>query len=83
MVQVQLLKTNSLFFKVFAESLSNLVHDFWENCFRQQKLLLAANRLIYLNMSIGMSKYHGPRHPRAHSLFFFLHRITIYGATNS
>ena len=42
------------FFKVFAESLSNLVHDFWENCFRKPKLLLAANRLIYLNMSTGI-----------------------------
>ena len=29
--------------------LSNLVHDFWEDCFHNPKLLLAANRLIYLN----------------------------------
>ena len=53
----------TFFFKVFAESLSNLVHDFWENCFRKRKLLLAANRLIYLNISIGISKFHSPRHP--------------------
>ena len=49
----------NLFFKVFAESLSNLVNYFWENCFRKPKLLLAANRLIYLNILIGISKFHG------------------------
>ena len=26
---------------------SNIVHDFWEDCFRKPKLLLAADRLIY------------------------------------
>ena len=58
----------NLFFKVFAESLSNLVHYFWENCFRKPKLLLAANRLIYLNISIGVSKFHGPL--ARHSFFY-------------
>ena len=33
----------------FAKSLSNLVYDFWENYFRK-----TANRLIYLNVSIGI-----------------------------
>ena len=37
-------------FKVFAKSLSNLVHDFWEDCFFKPKLLLAANRLICSNL---------------------------------
>ena len=60
---------NYLFFKVFPESLSNLVHDFWENYFRKPKLLLAANRLIYLNILIDVSKFHDPRHPRAQILF--------------
>ena len=32
--------------------LSNLVHDGWKDCFRKLKLLLTANRLIYLNISI-------------------------------
>ena len=43
--------------------LSNLVQHFWENCFRKPKLLLAANRLTYLNVSIGIRKIQGPRHP--------------------
>ena len=34
--------------------LSNLFHDFWEDCFHKLKLLLAANRFIYLNMSISI-----------------------------
>ena len=42
----------TLFFKIFAKSLNNLVHDFWENCFRKPKRLLDANSLIYLNVSI-------------------------------
>ena len=33
----------------FANSLSNLLHDFWKDCFHRAKLLLAVNRLIYLN----------------------------------
>ena len=41
-------------FQEFAKSLSNLVHDFWEDCFHEPKLLLAANRLIHLNISIGI-----------------------------
>ena len=46
-----------MFFKVFAEHLSNLVHDFGENCCRKPKLLLAAN---YLNISIGISRSLAP-----------------------
>ena len=45
-----------IFSRVFAKSLSNLVHDFWEDCFYKPKLLLAANRQIYLIISIYMSK---------------------------
>ena len=41
-----------IFFNAFAKNLNNFVHDFWENSFRKPKLLLAANRLIYLNISI-------------------------------
>ena len=52
-------------FQGFVKSFSNLVHDFWEDCFRKPKLLLAANRLICLNTSIDISKIHGPPHPRA------------------
>ena len=52
---------HTFFFKVCGKSLSNLVHDFWENCFRKPKLLLAANRLI--SMNTDTSKIHGPRHP--------------------
>ena len=44
------------FLKVFSKSLSNLVHDFWEDCCPNPKLLLAADRLIYLNISIGIIK---------------------------
>ena len=29
-------------------------HDFREGCFRKLKLLLAANRLIYLNISVSI-----------------------------
>ena len=47
-------------FKVFAKSLSNLVHDFCEGFFSKQKLLLAVDRLIYVNVSIGISKIHYP-----------------------
>ena len=37
-------------FQGFCLDLGNLVHDFWEDCFYKPKLLLAANRLIYLNI---------------------------------
>ena len=47
------------FFQGFAKSLSKLVHDFWKDYFRKPKLLPAANRLIYVNNSIGISKIHG------------------------
>ena len=67
LVKLQVLKMNSFtrIFKVSAKSLSNLVHDFWENCFRTPKLLLAASRLIYLNTLKGISKIHGPWPPPA------------------
>ena len=56
---------SSVFLKVLVKSLCNLVHDFWEDCFRIPKLLLAANRLIYLNISIGISKMYGSGPSRA------------------
>ena len=43
------------FFNMFSKSLSNLIHDFRKDCFPKPKLLLAANKLIYLNISIGLS----------------------------
>ena len=44
-------------FKVFAKSLSNLVHEFWEDFFHKPQLLLAANRLIYFNIFIYLFIY--------------------------
>ena len=41
-------------FKVFAKSLAEFVHDFWENCFHKPKLLLAANTPFYLIISIDI-----------------------------
>ena len=61
-------------------SLSNFVHDFWEDCFYKPKLLLAANRVIYLNISISISKIHDPQPLVRHS---FLHSITTSGETTS
>ena len=58
-------------FKVFAISLSNL----WEGCFRKPKLLLVEDRLIYRNVSIGISKIHCPNLLARHG---FLHRINIF-----
>ena len=52
------------FFNVFAKSLRNHVYDFLEDCFSKPNLLLVANKLIYLNLSIGISN------------IVFLHRIT-------
>ena len=40
--------------------LSNKIFNKWEDCFRKPKLLLAANKLIYWNIAIGISKTHGP-----------------------
>ena len=51
-----------VFFKVFAKSLRNLAHDLGGR-FYKPKLLLAANRLIHLNVSITIPKIHGPRSP--------------------
>ena len=62
---------NSRIFQSFCWNLSN---DFWENYFHKPKLLSIANRLIYFNISIGVSKFHGPRYP---SVQIFLHRLTI------
>ena len=67
-------------FQDFTKSLSNLLNDVWEYCFRKPKLLLAENRLIYLNISMGISKIYGPRPLARHS---FLLRITISGVTTS
>ena len=55
-VKLQVYKwiNSHVFFKVFAKSLSNVVYDFWEDCFHNPKLLLAANTLIYSNISIGI-----------------------------
>ena len=50
----------TLIFEGFAKSLSNLVYDFWEDCFYKPRLLLASNRLIYLNISIDISKTYSP-----------------------
>ena len=44
----------------------------WEDCFYKPKLLLAANRLIYLNRSISISNIHGFGPLARHS---FLHSI--------
>ena len=81
LVKLQVLKWihSHVFFKVFAKSLSNLVNDFWEDCFHKLKLLLAANRLIYLNISKVISNIHSPRPLRAPK--FFLHRKTTSGET--
>ena len=49
-----------VFSKVFPKSLSNLGQDFWEDCLPIPKLLLAANRLICPNITIGTLKIHGP-----------------------
>ena len=49
---------NSPIFKVFAQSLIDLIHDLWKNYFRKPKLLLAASRLDYLNVSVGVLTFH-------------------------
>ena len=36
-------------FHRYTKSLIKFVHDFLKNCFRKPKLLLASNKLIYLN----------------------------------
>ena len=40
------------FSRFLLKVLSNFVQDFWEDCFRKPKLLLAPNRLINLNKLI-------------------------------
>ena len=51
--------------RVYFNVLDDIVHHIREDCFRKPKLLLATNRLIYLNTLIGISEFHGPRHPSA------------------
>ena len=67
LVKLHILKMNSFkcVFEVFDKSLSNLFHNFLEGCFPKPKLLLVVDRLIYLNVSIGISKIHCPRSPSA------------------
>ena len=83
LVKLQVLKKihSHMFFKVFAKSLSNLVHVFWEDCFHNQKLLLAVNRVIYLN-NINMY-IKNSRSPVPLRTIVFLNRITISGETAS
>ena len=54
-VKLHVLKMKSFtcVFKIFAISLSNLIHEFWEGCFPKPKLLLVVERLIGTNVSIG------------------------------
>ena len=47
--------------------------NFWEDCFRKLKMLLAANRLIYLSVSMSISTIRGSGALSRHS---FLYRIT-------
>ena len=68
------------FSRFLSKSLSNLVHDFREDCFRKTKLLLAANRLIYLNILIGLWKIQSPAPSCA--IAGFLHRISTSGVKN-
>ena len=48
-------------FQGFAKSLSNLVHDFSEDCFHKPRQLFAANNQIYVNISIGILTFPDPR----------------------
>ena len=73
LIKLQVLKMNS-FTSIFQGF--NLVHDFWEDCFSKPKLLLAVNRQIYLNTSIGISKIYVPSPLARHS---FLHKTTTSG----
>ena len=59
-------KTIHTFFSRFLlkANFANLAHDFFEDCFPKPKLLLPANSLIYLNISISISKIHCSRSPR-------------------
>ena len=78
LVKLQLLKTihSHVFFKVFAKSLSNLVHDFWQDCFHNPKLLLAANRLICLNNQYVHQKFTVPG-TLAPLSFFYLEQLSL------
>ena len=57
---------------------SNLFHDFWEDCFRKLKLLLAENRLHAFfkqhfhkqhQAEIGKNQANAKEHPEAELLF--------------
>ena len=53
----------------------------WDECFYKPKLLLAANRLIYLNINQQVyQEFTDPDHLARHSL---LHSITTSGETTS
>ena len=64
----------------FANSLSNLLHDFWKDCFHRAKFLLAVNRLIYLNQECQRAQLSSLtflfEYINTHS---FLCRITVSG----
>ena len=76
LVKLQTLKMNSFtsIFTDLGKSLCNFVHNFCEDFFPKQKPLLAANTLIYLNIStISYIKIYDARSPRAS--YFLLHKI--------
>ena len=60
-------------FKDFVKSLRNFVHDFWEDCIRKPKLLLAVKILIYFNTSAN-SDIRNSR-PLLPSAPYFLHGV--------
>ena len=70
---------HTCFFR-FAKNLSNFVRDFWEDSFPTLKLLLAANRLIYLNITIDIcQKFTTPGPLGRHT---FLHRTNYPWSKN-
>ena len=58
-------------------SLSNLFHDFWEDCSYKPKHLLVASRRIYLNISISIDS------PRPPGVTVFYISIATSGETTS
>ena len=76
LVKLQILKTNS-FLSIVPDlcskfGLSNLFHDFWEDCLRKLKLFLAANRLIYLNISMRIQLNSCNLNPQGDSKFVWI-----------
>ena len=51
---------------------------FGRTAFYKSELLLAVNRLIHLDISISITKFHGPPVPSRHS---YLNTITTSGET--